>query len=330
MSQIELNGIDLLFLADVKLVIRDVVNLERTENMPAEELYEYCGHLIKSVEICGIIVAVESSSNSCRYTVDDGTDTIECVLWFNSDEMEFSKPLDLGTTVRVTGKITTVRCEKQITIFNLYPTHDPHSEVTHLLQVMQLKKLLQQQVKIPYYPLTHDREILQPLQPTYMQSEFRSLEDLVLHHLPLVDEFSFSSLRDHVELKAAVEQYVINKQCIQSSQDKIEAVILSVFQDLVRKGSVVNTSHEKGIYKRINDEHLANTIIEIVDDIQHRLPCQRCSVRVDYIITKVLERPDYKELYKSKRKIISLVNELVEQGILYITGDKEYRLLLDE
>ncbi|KAI8349627.1 hypothetical protein EDC96DRAFT_519916 [Choanephora cucurbitarum] len=317
MDPVELIGIDPLFLTHAKLIIRHVLELNTSENTPID-LYDYCGHRIKFVEICGILVAIELSSTSYRYTVDDGTGTIECVLWLNSMKLDNNRPFELGTTVSIMGKISTVRDQKQITVYDLYPTQDPHLEVTHFLQAIQLQKTYQQQFKKPHYLQTHGTEIIQQLNPSFVPLETTSFEELVLQHLPLHDEFSLNSLRDHVELKRVAKHHV--------QSNDIDHSILSAFQELVRKGAVLAKSDGKGIYRRVNDEHLANTIIEIVDSMQHISPSHR-SIRLDYIITKVLETVDYSTLNKSRRKIVQIVNELVEQSILYVTQDKEYRLL---
>ncbi|OBZ89531.1 CST complex subunit STN1 [Choanephora cucurbitarum] len=304
MDPVEFIGIDPLFLTHAKLIIRDVLVLNKSENTPID-LYDYCGHRIKFVEICGIIVAVEFSSTSYRYTgvflLDDGTGTIECVLWLNSMKLDNNRPFELGTTIRIMGKISTVRDEKQITVYDLYPTHDPHLEVTHFLQAIQLKKIYQQQVQMPHYLQTHGTDIIQQLNPSFVPLENTSLEDLVLQHLPLHAEFSLNSLRDHVELKKAAKQHLSHLKATE-----LDHSILSAFQELVRKGAILAKSDGKGIYRRVNDEHLANTIIEIVDSMQHVSSHPHRSIRLDYIMTKVLETIDYSTLNKSRHKSNSL------------------------
>ena len=57
------------------------------------------------------------------FLVDDGTGTIECVLWLNSMKLDNNRPFELGTTIRIMGKISTVRDEKQITVYDLCKHH---------------------------------------------------------------------------------------------------------------------------------------------------------------------------------------------------------------
>jgi len=51
-------------------------------------------------------------------TVDDGTGTITCIYWSATEKIDYS-PLPLGTSVRITGKISTYRDERQIVIYDI-------------------------------------------------------------------------------------------------------------------------------------------------------------------------------------------------------------------
>lgn len=94
-------------------------------------------HKIKLVDICGTIVAVERNSFTTNYTgkkecnhcilsrqiltfatVDDSTGTITCSLWSAAEGYNY-KPLEIGTAVRITGKISTFRDERQIVIYDI-------------------------------------------------------------------------------------------------------------------------------------------------------------------------------------------------------------------
>lgn len=50
--------------------------------------------------------------------VDDGSGTIACCLWSNSIPFHYV-PMEIGTAVRVLGKITTVIEERQIVIYDI-------------------------------------------------------------------------------------------------------------------------------------------------------------------------------------------------------------------
>lgn len=82
----ELLALDPLLRSNVKIFISHLVNLERTENVPIGnrkctwivfrsrfnpnllELYNFHNHIIKFVEICGLIVGVDNKSAQVYYT----------------------------------------------------------------------------------------------------------------------------------------------------------------------------------------------------------------------------------------------------------------------
>ncbi|KAI8074226.1 uncharacterized protein B0P05DRAFT_547786 [Gilbertella persicaria] len=320
-------GLDPLFLTNAKLIIKDLLQLEKVKQAPIE-LYKLYDHLLKFVEICGLVVAVESSSRSTRYTVDDGTGTIECVVWLDSVTIDSNKPLDLGTIVRVMGKVVTMRNEKQVIVFDLYSTQDPHQEITHFLQAIQLKKVYQQPVKMPFYIETHGNEILSQLDKDQDQAiDFsnphnannqQELEQLILQYLPS-SEFSLTSFLDNIPSDTNLHQMLNNHR--QTMKD--------MFEELLKKGLIVSVENKRGLYRKSADDLLPDTIIGIIHDVQTQRPQHYGGVRIDYIVTKVLEIPRYATLSKNKKRINQVLNELVEQSILYAAGDKGFRLLLD-
>lgn len=99
-------------------------------------------HVIRYAEVCGVIVSVEQTYNTIIYTgnlispsfemmltfmptiVDDATATLQCCQWKNQGKI--IKPLPLGTTVCVRGRINDFRDTRQINIQQLGNTlHDP-------------------------------------------------------------------------------------------------------------------------------------------------------------------------------------------------------------
>lgn len=99
-------------------------------------MFNYFDHIIRLVEICGIIVAVEIVGGNIIYTgkkkretftkdkwltlpvVDDASGTIGCCLWRDKLDVNYV-PLGLGTAVLVRGKIRTFQEKKQIGIYDI-------------------------------------------------------------------------------------------------------------------------------------------------------------------------------------------------------------------
>ncbi|KAL7327739.1 hypothetical protein PS15p_206126 [Mucor circinelloides] len=162
MMDATLLGLDPLFLTNVKLTIHDVLDLEQA-NEDLIGVYKLFDHKIKLADICGTVVAVERNNYTTDYTVDDGTGTITCSYWSATEKIDYS-PLPLGTSVRITGKISTYRDERQIVIYDIYPTLDPNQELQHFVQAILLKKEYEKHYNVPRQMEPHIQALVEQIQ----------------------------------------------------------------------------------------------------------------------------------------------------------------------
>ncbi|RUP21745.1 hypothetical protein BC936DRAFT_139161 [Jimgerdemannia flammicorona] len=94
-------GLDPLFWLHVKLFIADILALQRHPRGP----------------------------------VDDGSATIPCAHWQNVSPL-----LELGTLVRMSGKVGQWRDQWQITVYNIDAIDDLNTEMLHWLEILSLKR----------------------------------------------------------------------------------------------------------------------------------------------------------------------------------------------
>ncbi|KAK9945262.1 hypothetical protein M0R45_010786 [Rubus argutus] len=103
-----------------------------------------------------------------RFTVDDGTGCISCILWLNqltspyfyrrsppdvrliaSMATRFETEIKLGVVARVRGKISSYRGDMQITVTDVVIERDPNVEVLHWLECMMLARKVYNAVTAP-------------------------------------------------------------------------------------------------------------------------------------------------------------------------------------
>lgn len=88
-----------------------------------------------SVTFVGCIVNVVDQSTFVKFTLEDGTGTIQASMFKNDDEVEDASPLSSyreGSYIRVTGSLKDYSGAKSITAFKLRPVTD-HNELTYHL-----------------------------------------------------------------------------------------------------------------------------------------------------------------------------------------------------
>ncbi|EDV21174.1 CST complex subunit STN1 [Trichoplax sp. H2] len=94
-------GLDPLFSAHIKLLIRDVDHLLAVKDFT--NVYLYHDHIIYKVEIMGDVVSVVKKNKLDEIVLDDGTGRISCTLWKDRDKIRDCK---LGDLVTIMGRVT--------------------------------------------------------------------------------------------------------------------------------------------------------------------------------------------------------------------------------
>ncbi|XP_073129548.1 CST complex subunit STN1-like [Henckelia pumila] len=116
------------------------------------------GMPVLHVESLGIVVTREHKPGKfLKFTIDDGTGCIPCVLWlnqlvspyfsrrdpsavrFNADmAAKLASQIHLGAVARVRGKVKAYRGTLQITVSHVVLEADPNAQVLHWLDCVRL------------------------------------------------------------------------------------------------------------------------------------------------------------------------------------------------
>ncbi|XP_074346000.1 CST complex subunit STN1 isoform X2 [Apium graveolens] len=115
---------------------------------------------LSRAETLGLITSRDYKPNKfLRFTIDDGTGCIPCILWlnhFNSPYFSRRDPTDVrhlaeladslasvvevGVVARVRGRISAFRGVVQITVTDVGVERDPNAEILHWLQCVKLAR----------------------------------------------------------------------------------------------------------------------------------------------------------------------------------------------
>ncbi|KAG8389319.1 hypothetical protein BUALT_Bualt02G0217000 [Buddleja alternifolia] len=147
-----------LYNTHVKLLAFDFLSLSpNATDHPSS--FSRKGRLLSRAETLGFVVTRELKPGKfLRFTIDDGTGCIPCVLWLNhlsssyfskrspsgvrsiaQVAMKFASEIQLGVVARVRGRITGYRGMVQMTVSDVVLESDPNSQVLHWLDCVSLR-----------------------------------------------------------------------------------------------------------------------------------------------------------------------------------------------
>lgn len=141
----------------VKLLAFDLLSLSFT---PDSNAFSRSGTILSRAEIVGTITYRDYKPNKfLRFTIDDGTGCVPCVLWLNqlsspyfsrrdpstvrlmaNVATDFASKVKIGALARVRGKIGGFRGEMQITVSDVVIERDPNMELLHWLDCIRLAR----------------------------------------------------------------------------------------------------------------------------------------------------------------------------------------------
>ncbi|XP_065052906.1 CST complex subunit STN1-like [Rhopilema esculentum] len=141
-------SMDPIFWATAKLFICDILELQSSTTLP--DTFLLYNRTISRVCIMGYIVGVKKRENVSEFIVDDGTGVISCFDWdhlsYLKDQKEVLKQttdtegFNIGMLVKLHGKLSVFRNEKQITIEAIRKENDANAEIHHWLQIISLNQ----------------------------------------------------------------------------------------------------------------------------------------------------------------------------------------------
>ncbi|XP_057801013.1 CST complex subunit STN1 [Salvia miltiorrhiza] len=147
-----------LYNTHVKLLAFDFVSL--TPNRADSSTFLRKGLRLSRAETIGVVVTRDLKPGKfLRFSIDDGTGCIPCVLWLNQltspyfsrrspsavrsiaqTALKFASDIQLGVVARVRGRITGFRGALQITVADVALETDPNAQVLHWLDCVRLAR----------------------------------------------------------------------------------------------------------------------------------------------------------------------------------------------
>ncbi|KAI8583493.1 hypothetical protein K450DRAFT_221466 [Umbelopsis ramanniana AG] len=342
-------ALDPLLKTHVKIFTADI---ERLSNIPDyheqfPDLYKFDTRIISNVEIAGTIVGLEQNNTMIIYTVDDGFGTIPCCNWAvrTYAEPEF----ELGQSVRVLGRISDYKNQRQINIHEIYRMVDYNMEILHWLQTIRLREsVYSKPFDIPKDILAHKDELVAMLktmdQDMIMESEDSQTQE---EDIEIPDEQAFlDTLYKYIEdlavdgkieyraiprlpaIQKIARQYLTNSIPAASiDYNKIKLAIRQAFATLCADGSLFVVDAENDIYEIVRlDGQLRELILSIIRDVhvdQHDI--HHGGVTGAYITTKVKEDSRFESI--SWSKVFEALQLLVLESIIYQVNPHEYSLI---
>lgn len=150
-------GLDPMCFAHVRLLGFELLALRPVPHMQGS--FSRKGRPVRKVEIMGIVVTVDRKERYLRFTLDDGTGCVPCILWTNHAsftatsavkglELQSRQELangtalkvKLGEILRVQGRLSTFADQIQVTVSSLQAEQDPNAEMLHWMECMRLAK----------------------------------------------------------------------------------------------------------------------------------------------------------------------------------------------
>ncbi|KAJ8653761.1 hypothetical protein O0I10_010560 [Lichtheimia ornata] len=335
-------GLDPLFSTALKLFAKAILDLKPLPDQPDLYVLNQC-HVIRYAEVCGVIVSVEQTYNTIIYTLDDATGTLQCCQWKNQGKI--IKPLALGTTVCVRGRINDFRDARQINIQRL-DVIDQNRQLMHDIWAARLlETTYAEPPMIPQDIIDDTKEIKKELQQHMDENWTDFLASSQQQAAIVKDEkyfkqemleflrstsgegpFSKTKPRGHKPLHTLARQVITQHQKETATSQNIGTLFKNTIGALLKEGWVVeSTSGGTDMFLLVDDVKLETCIINIIKDAIQALPprYQNGGIMLDYIIIKVQKQDPYTKLPRDR--IVRCIDSMVTRSILYNTRAREYK-----
>nr|TKS03499.1 hypothetical protein D5086_0000154960 [Populus alba] len=148
-----------------KLLAFDLLSLTQTPSFSTYEPITFTrkNTIISRTEILGVITSRELKPNKfLKFTIDDGTGCVTCVLWLNQltspyfsrrnpanvkliadMAAHFALEIKIGVVTRVRGRIAGYRGAVQVTVSDVVVDRDPNAEAFHWLDCISTKNIME-------------------------------------------------------------------------------------------------------------------------------------------------------------------------------------------
>lgn len=266
---VRLWGLDALFWSHMKLFVKEIQYLQEVPDHKG--VYSYANkHPVTRVEIVGYIVSIDVKEKLTTYGVDDGSGTIPCCRWRQSEESvdNGQEQLNLGQLVTVQGKISVFREQRQLTVDLIYAESDPNTETLLWLETVNLGKTVYRKTFSPSLKESQaDKEGL---------TKEAQLKQAILQHIHenKMVAFQFRTLclePDIIQIATDAVRERPTKQLQGKMLDgpyEAKKVIRQAVKDLEREGVVYFKDSSSDLYEVISHDHnLGSAILKAIKKI---------------------------------------------------------------
>lgn len=320
-------GLNALFWTHMKMFVAEIFNLQECPDYRGAYCYAR-KHPVVRVQILGHIVSIDVREKLTTYGVDDGSGTIACCRWNQSDQSMDSgrELLKLGQLVTVQGKISVFREQRQLTVDLIYSESDPNVEVLFWLEAINLGNTVYNKELIPS---------LKDFQPgSDDMSNEAQLRKAIIQHMRENNmvAFQFRTLcldPDILQLATdAVRQvrktYTHQAQCKKMDGPyEAKKVIRHAIKDLERDGLVYLKDTTTDLYEVISHEHnLGSAILKAMKkvSVQSGAPVSK------WAIMDVLHS-SHKFHFVTMHQVEGSLDKLLQNSFVYRHSEQEYCLV---
>ncbi|KAI8075043.1 hypothetical protein BC940DRAFT_287291 [Gongronella butleri] len=326
-------GLDPLFWVPVKATVADVLAMAPVENR--QGVFKFLGHLVRSAEIHGLVVAVTQTYNIVSYTVDDGTGTLLCCRW--KDSVDAQKVFALGTSVRVTGFLSDTHDVRQLQVDKMGENTDPNRELSHALEAKLLKKKLYQRdfgvptaisdklqdINAALNKRRHEEHTLRPAKRKKLACGVEDQQFLLEYLKKYYADgtlFDVQDLRSEGDLSEEFQRHQATTGANVHLKQFLE-VTIKALRDMGAIEAVKKREQTK--HRLVNMAGLEKKVIDIVRASQQKeSTLEYGGTMTEYILAKVLEHHSM-----SKETLIIHLQRMVNKGLLYMSDRREYMVL---
>ena len=157
-------ALDPLYFAYAKLFIVQINNLKNAPQIPNSHFIETEKHYMRpvnNVEVVGVVILQKRSTKLIKFTVDDGTGIINCLVFLGQGREEANDAIDndckLGKMVKIRGKLKRMSEEyisrdvfasanekavyREIIVENVFEVINPNEELFLWTEMVKLSKI---------------------------------------------------------------------------------------------------------------------------------------------------------------------------------------------
>jgi len=259
-------------------------------------------HPFLYVTLVGSIVKLQEFHDSVKFNLDDGTGTIGCRKWKNSDQMELNVEYKLGDLLRVQGRIHIFNEKREIIVSKIViENKNPNVELLHWLEVISLTNDF---YKKPFkIPKIEEITCLKQGKKSSKNPYVALIESHIKEHK--TEQISRDTIRNLLQIK----------------QDN--KILVSILDELVSEGIILpflDKNMELQVeYEVVGHHNLSFFIYDVIKKYSH----DTYGVKLKQIREHVWAEKQFK--FIKNAQIVSSTQLLAENSWIYCVSDDEFK-----